>query len=73
MRKMRFMNENAELLLEIIKEICEIWGKANLYQIYGMAKVKLGWNTSKTRFWLKYLFDKNSIKWNSSNEIVLNI
>jgi len=66
------MREEAKELLEIIKEICKVWGKADLYLIYNKARKQLGMETKEIKFWLKYLFDKDLIRWND-NQVVLNV
>ncbi|RLG09441.1 hypothetical protein DRN73_09910 [Candidatus Pacearchaeota archaeon] len=60
------MREEAKELLEIIKEICKVWGKADLYLIYNKARKQLGMETREIKFWLKYLFDKDLIRWNDN-------
>ena len=60
------MREEAKELLEIIKEICKVWGKADLYLIYNKARKQLGMETKEIKFWLKYLFDKDLIRWNDN-------
>ena len=66
------MREEAKELLEIIKEICKVRGRANLYLIYNKARKQLGMETKEIKFWLKYLFDKDLIRWND-NQVVLNV
>jgi hypothetical protein len=63
------MNENAERLLEVIEGICKIWGKASLYQIYSVTKLKFSWDSKETRFWLKYLFDRGIVEWVSDGHL----
>jgi len=66
------MKEEAQELFEIIKNICKVWGKADLYLIYNKARKQLGMETKEIKFWLKYLFDKDLIRWND-NQVVLNV
>jgi hypothetical protein len=63
------MHEDGEKLLEVIEGICKIWGKASLFQIYSVTKLKFGWDSKKTRFWLKYLFDKGLVDWASDGHL----
>jgi hypothetical protein len=63
------MHENGEKLLEVIEGICKIWGKASLYQVYSVTKKRFGWDSRKTRFWLKYLFDKGLVDWASDGHL----
>ena len=67
------MREEAKELLEIIKEICKVWGRANLYLIYNKARKQLGMETREIKFWLKYLIDHDLIRFDEAHQVVMNV